>query len=304
MTKPLPSPLPSRDGIQPSYAWLPDGQWPNLLAWLVGRFPHLPRDILEARLARGEIVDEAGRIMTAETSYRPGSRIWYYREVPPETPVPFDEVILHRDEHLLVVDKPHFLATVPGGRYLRETLLARLRSKLELPELTPIHRLDRETAGLVLFCIHPPSRGKYQALFEQRSVQKEYEAIAPYRAELELPRVHRSRLQEGGKDGERFFIMQEVAGEPNSETRIALMEQRGALAKYRLEPHTGRKHQLRAHMLALGIPIQHDPWYPFVQTNKGEDFSQPLQLLARAVEFADPLTGAIRRFTSQRQLTW
>jgi tRNA pseudouridine32 synthase/23S rRNA pseudouridine746 synthase len=302
VTKPLPSPLPIKDAVPPSYAWLPQGQWPNLLAWLVERFPHLERSILEDRLARGEIVDEAGRIMAADTPYRPGSRIWYYREVPPETPVPFEETVLHRDEHLLVVDKPHFLATVPGGRYLRETLLARLRSKLDLPELTPIHRLDRETAGLVLFCIHPPSRGKYQALFEQRTVQKTYEAIAPFRADLQLPRVHRSLLQEGSRNGERFFTMQEVAGEPNSETRIELIEQRGELAKYRLSPHTGRKHQLRAHMASLGVPILNDPWYPAVLEDKGDDFSQPLQLLAREIEFVDPISGLPRRFESGLRL--
>lgn len=304
MTKPLPSPLPTKDGIQPSYAWLPEGQWPNLLAWLVERFPHLERGILEERLARGEIVDEAGRVMAADTPYRPGSRIWYYREVPPETPVPFAEEILYRDDRLLVVDKPHFLATVPGGRYLRETLLARLRGKFDLPHITPIHRLDRETAGVVLFCLHPPSRGKYQALFEQRSVTKVYEAIAPFRADLELPRMHRSRLQEGSRNGERFFTMQEVAGAPNSETHIELIERRGELAKYRLAPHTGRKHQLRAHMAALGIPILNDPWYPTVVEDKGDDFSQPLQLLAREIEFVDPLTQEKRRLSSRRSLAW
>lgn len=303
MTKPLPSPLPTKEGVPPSYAWLPEGEWPNLLAWLSTRFPHLQREILEGRLARGEIVDEAGRIMNADTPYRAGARIWYYREVPEEVPVPFDEVVLHRDERLLVVDKPHFLATIPGGRYLRETLLSRLRNKLDLPQLTPIHRLDRETAGLVLFCIDPKSRGAYQQLFEQRTVSKVYEAIAPYKPELELPRVHRSRLLEGGKDGAQFFTMQEVAGEPNSETRIELIEQRGELAKYKLAPHTGRKHQLRAHMLALGIPIQNDPWYPFVAVDK-EDFSKPLQLLARAVEFVDPVSGEPRRFESRRHLDW
>lgn len=305
MTKPLPSPLPLRDGVPPSYAWLPEGGWPDLLTWLRVRFPHLDEAILCERLARGEIVDELGRVMSADTPYRAGSRIWYYREVPSETPVPFDEVILHRDEHLLVVDKPHFLATIPGGRYLRETLLARLRSKLDLPELTPIHRLDRETAGLVLFCVHPPSRGKYQQLFEQRTVSKVYEAIAPFRPDLELPRMHRSRLVEGGTiqgDAAQFFTMHEVAGAPNSETRISLIERRGELAKYRLEPHTGRKHQLRAHMLALGIPILNDPWYPFVAVDK-DDFSKPLQLLARAVAFVDPISGELRCFESGLALT-
>lgn len=304
MTKPLPPPLPVKDSVPPSYAWLPEGAWPNLLAWLVERFPHLDRGILEERLARGEIVDEAGRIMAADTPYRAGSRIWYYREVPPETPVPFEESILYRDDYLLVVDKPHFLATVPGGRYLRETLLARLRNKHDLPELTPIHRLDRETAGVVLFCIHPPSRGKYQQLFERRTVQKVYEAIAPFRSDLELPHVHRSLLQEGSRNGERFFTMQEVAGEPNSETRIDVIEQRGGLAKYRLEPHTGRKHQLRAHMASLGIPILNDPWYPQVIEDKGDDFSAPLQLLAREIEFVDPVSGEARHFASQLRLEW
>lgn len=304
MTKPKPSPLPIKDQIPPSYAWLPEGQWPNLLTWLVERFPHLECGVLEDRLARGEIVDEDGRAMSADTPYRPGSRIWYYREVPPETQVPFDETILYRDERLLVVDKPHFLATVPGGRYLRETLLTRLRSKLDLPQITPIHRLDRETAGIVLFCIDPASRGKYQALFERRSVQKIYEAIAPFRADLVLPCVHRSRLEEGSRNGERFFTMQEAVGEPNSETRIELIERRGELAKYRLAPHTGRKHQLRAHMAALGVPILNDPWYPTVIEDKGDDFSTPLQLLAREIEFVDPLNGELRRFASRLSLDW
>ena len=268
------------------------------------RFPHLDEAVLRERLARGEIVDEVGRVMAADTPYRPGSRIWYYREVAPEAPVPFAEVILYRDERLLAVDKPHFLATVPGGRYLRETLLARLRSKLDLPHLTPVHRLDRETAGVVLFCLDPTSRGKYQRLFEQRTVKKIYEAIAPFCADLELPRVHRSRLREGSRNGERFFTMQEVAGEPNSETGIELIERRGDLAKYRLLPHTGRKHQLRAHMAALGIPILNDPWYPHLVEDKGDDFSRPLQLLAREIDFVDPVTGDIRRFFSQRALNW
>lgn len=302
MTRPLPAPLLPRDGVAPSYAWLPAGAWPHLLAWLVTRFPHLDEAVLRERLARGEIVDEAGRAMAADTPYRPGARIWYYREVPTETPVPFEAVVLHRDEHLLVVDKPHFLATVPGGQYLRETLLNRLRQAFALPELTPLHRLDRDTAGVVLFCLHPPSRGAYQKLFEQRTVKKVYEAIAPFRAELDLPRVHCSCLKEGADPAQPFFIMREVAGAPNSETRIALIKQHGARARYRLEPHTGRKHQLRVHMAALGVPIQNDPWYPQFREVAADDFSQPLQLLARAIEFVDPLSGELRRFESQREL--
>ncbi|PHV13266.1 pseudouridine synthase [Chitinimonas sp. BJB300] len=295
-----PPPLPNRDGVAPSFLWLPRESWPDLITFLVQRFPHMDESILRGRLERGELVDETGQRLAAQSPFQPGSRIWYYREVREETPVPFEEVVLHRDERLLVVDKPHFLSIIPAGRHLKETLLTRLRLKLDLPDLTPCHRLDRETAGVVMFCLHAPSRGAYQKLFEARAVQKTYEAIAPYRAGLDLPLVHRSRLEEG----EGFFTMQEVAGEPNSETRISLMERRGDWARYQLEPHTGKKHQLRAHLTALGIPIQNDPWYPTLQTEKGDDFSQPLQLLARRIEFLDPFSGTLRSFSSQRQLAW
>jgi tRNA pseudouridine32 synthase/23S rRNA pseudouridine746 synthase len=301
VTAPLPKrPLPVRDGVAPSYAWLPAGDWPDLLSYLVARFPHIGEAVLLGRFERGELVSDCGRALSPHEPYRAGTRIWYYRDVPPETIVPFDEVILHRDEHLLVVDKPHFLSTIPAGKYLRETLLTRLRHKLDLPELTPVHRLDRETAGVVVFCLHPPSRGAYQTLFERREVSKTYEAVAPYRADLTLPYVHRSLLEEG----DDFFTMQEVAGEPNSETRIDIIKRGDTHALYRLEPHTGKKHQLRVHMAALGVPILHDPWYPSFTEKKTEDFSRPLQLLARSIAFDDPVSGEARAFSSQRQLAW
>lgn len=293
-------PLPPRDGIAPSYLWLPNGQWPSLFVFLLQRFPHVGEAVLRERIGRAELVDEQGVPIALDTPYRPGGRIWYYREVPAEMPVPFEAEILHRDERLLVVDKPHFLAMIPAGRHLHETLLVRLRKQLGLPELTPIHRLDRETAGAVMFCLDPASRGAYQRLFEQRTVRKVYEAIAPFREDLALPCVHRSRLEEG----EGFFTMREVPGEPNSETRIELIARLGDLAHYRLAPHTGKKHQLRAHMAALGVPILNDPWYPTMQAAKGDDFSRPLQLLAREIGFVDPLSGEPRLFSSRRTLAW
>jgi len=292
------SPLPTRDGVAPSYLWLPEGQWPNLLTFLVERFPHVGEAVLRQRLARGELVDDAGLPLSADSPYCTGRRIHYYREVPHEPAVPFEETVLFRDQRLLVVDKPHFLAMIPAGRHLRETVLARLRTKLELPQLTPVHRLDRETAGVVLFCLDPASRGAYQRMFEQRTVRKTYEALAPYRAELALPRVHKSRLEES----EDFFLMREVAGEPNSETRIELIEQRGEQALYRLYPHTGKKHQLRAHLAALGIPICNDRWYPELQPDGPDDYARSLKLLARAIEFTDPFSGELRRFESRRGL--
>jgi len=293
-------PLPQRDGIGPSFAWLPAGQWPSLLAYLVARFPHLDPAILEGRLLRGELVNDEGRAFAIDSPYRAGIRIWYYRDVPPETSVPFEERVLYRDDRIVVADKPHFLSISPAGKYLRETLLTRLRHKLDLPDLTPVHRLDRETAGVVMFCHHAPSRGAYQGLFQSRQISKVYEAIAPFREDLVLPRVHCSLLEEG----EGFFTMREMPGEPNSETRIELIERRGDWARYRLEPHTGRKHQLRVHMAALGIPIRDDPWYPEVLPDKGDDFSKPLRLLARSITFTDPLSGIPRTFTSELQLDW
>lgn len=292
------TPLRVRDGIAPSYLWLPEGQWPSLLAFLIARFPHLGEEILRERMAKAELLDENGVPITEQTPYRQGGRVWYYREVVAETPIPFEEVVLHRDEHLLVVDKPHFLPMIPSGPYLQETLLIRLRKKLNLPQLTPVHRLDRETAGVVLFCVNPASRGAYQTLFERREIAKVYEAIAPYRADLALPLVYRSLMVAG----DTFFTMKEAPGEPNSETRISLIERRGENALYRLEPHTGRKHQLRLHLASLGIPICNDPFYPQVLPDKGDDYSKPLQLLARQIAFVDPISRERRCFESRREL--
>ncbi|NYT60179.1 pseudouridine synthase [Alcaligenaceae bacterium] len=293
------APLPARDGVTPSRAYLPPGPWTLLRDFLFERFPHVPRDILLERLARGDIVDEAGVAQTADSQYQALGWLWYYREVPTETSVPFDLPVLFRDDYLVVVDKPHFLASIPGGRYLKETALVRLRQSLSLPELSPLHRLDRDTAGVLVFCADPESRGAYQTLFQTRAVHKEYEALAGVRADLMFPLVHRSRVaQRAG-----HFTMQELAGEPNSETRIDLMEVQGGLGRYRLCPHTGRKHQLRVHMSALGLPIQNDGFYPVLQPYaQDDDFSRPLQLLARSIEFTDPISGQPRRFESRRSL--
>lgn len=289
-----------RNGVAPSRVHLPPGPWLNLLDFLLQRFPHMSPDILRARLARGDIVDEAGVAQTLNSPYQPLRWLWYYREVPAETQVPFELPVLFRDSRLVVVDKPHFLASIPGGRYLQETALIRLRDTLNLPLLSPIHRLDRDTAGVLLFCADAQSRGAYQALFQTRDVQKEYEAVASLREGLVLPLVHRSRLEARAD----HFTMQEAAGEANSETHIELIGQTaGGLGHYRLRPRTGRKHQLRVHMSALGVPICNDGFYPELQAYaEADDFSRPLQLLARTIEFIDPFTGQLRRFESQRSL--
>jgi len=291
-------PLPIRDGVAPSYLWLPDERWPSLLAFLVDRFPAVTEQEWIERMARGEVVDGRGEPVTPATPFRKQMRIWYYRELPPETPIPFEEQVLHMDEHLLVVDKPHFLPMIPTGRFVKETLLVRLKKKLGLPDLVPIHRLDRETAGVVIFSHNRATRGTYQSMFQKRTMQKTYEALAAPIVGRDFPFVYRSRMV----DADQFFVMREEEGEPNSETVVDVIEQRGDVCLYRLQPHTGRKHQLRLHMASLGSPIINDAFYPVALPCKGDDFRHPLQLLARSITFTDPLTGFDRTFVSQRKI--
>jgi tRNA pseudouridine32 synthase/23S rRNA pseudouridine746 synthase len=225
--------------------------------------------------------------------------VYYYRAVPDEPRIPFDEVIVFQDEQLIVVDKPHFLPVMPSGGYLAETVLVRLKQKLGIDTLVPVHRIDRDTAGLVMFSIQPETRARYHALFSQRSVKKTYEAIAPWRDDLKLPLTRESRIVEAG----HFMLQHEVSGPPNAVTHLALLEVRGALARYALSPVTGKRHQLRVHMAALGLPIMGDGLYPTLTPEGQVDYQRPLQLLAKSIEFTDPISGQSRRFDSRRVLS-
>ena len=292
------APLPMRDGVTPSYLWLPEGDWPDLIGFMVANYPAVTEAQWRERMARGDVVDARGTLLRPDSPYKRGLRIFYYRELEEETPIPFEEAILYQDEHIVVADKPHFLPTIPTGRFLKETLLVRLRRRLGIEDLVPIHRLDRETAGVVVFSCNAQSRGAYQSLFQKRLVQKEYEALAGPLPGRAFPFNYKSRLVEGDK----FFTMKEAPGEPNSETTIDVIETRGEQVLYRLWPHTGRQHQLRVHLAALGIPIVNDAFYPVALPCKGDDVSQPLKLLARAIGFPDPLTDEWRWFESLQRL--
>jgi tRNA pseudouridine32 synthase/23S rRNA pseudouridine746 synthase len=248
----------------------------------------------------GKVVGADGAAIAADTPYAAGAFVWFHRDRPAEVPVPFTIDVVHQDEHIVVVDKPHFLATMPRGGHVTQTALARLRAELGIPALGAAHRLDRMTAGLLLFTVRPEERGAYQTLFSDRRVHKEYEAVAPYSPGIPLPRTVRSHIVK-----ERGIIAAyEVAGaEPNSESHVELVEHRGALGRYRLTPHTGRTHQLRVHMNTLGLPILGDPLYPEVAAPAApDDFRRPLQLLARVLAFTDPVTGVAHRFVSGRTL--
>lgn len=303
------SPLPVRDGVNATRLRLPvEGPWATAMDYMMHRWGHIDPQGIEDRFDAGEIVGEGGIPLSRATKLEDHTFIWYYRTLPSETRIPVELNILHQDEHLLVVDKPHFLPTTPGGTYIQESALVRLRNQLNLPHLIPMHRLDRMTAGLLLLSTNPETRGKYQVLFEKRQLQKEYECVsasepaAGYPA-VEYPVVVRNRMTKS-----RSYLLAEVIdGEPNAETRIERLttyddggRQR---ALYRLEPHSGKTHQLRVHMASLGLGILNDAFYPDLLDKAPDDYTKPLQLLARGVRFVDPITKEPVEYRSRLQLS-
>ena len=285
---------------QASTLYLPPGSWETVLDCLCGHFRAIGREQWLDRIARGRVLDADGVPISLDLRYKEGLRIHYFREVPDEQPIPVLESILYADEHLVVADKPHFLPVTPAGEYVEQTLLRRLIRRLGNPHLVPLHRIDRHTAGLVLFSANPQSRSAYQSLFPTRAIEKRYEAIAPALSELQFPLLHKSRLVEG----EPFFRMKEGPGSANTETAIEVREQNGEWWRYGLYPVTGKKHQLRVHMAALGAGIQNDPFYPQVLKDAPDDFTRPLRLLAQGLKFRDPITAQLREFASSLTLSW
>ncbi|WP_265520666.1 pseudouridine synthase [Oerskovia flava] len=296
------SPLPVRDGLNATRLVLPHdpvstARFTRTLDYVLHRFPG-DAERLAVKVAAGEVVDGRGRPVTARTPYEPRGFVFLYRDPPVEPEVPFEIAVLHRDENLLVVDKPHFLASIPRGAFVARSALVRLRRDLDLPELSPAHRLDRVTAGVLVLTVRPEVRGAYQELFARREVRKEYEAVAPFDPALALPCTVRSRIHK-----ERGVMRAtEVPGEPNAESHVELVDVRGTLGRYRLRPHTGKTHQLRLHMNRLGVPILHDNFYPEPYDVAPDDYSRPLQLVSRSVEFTDPLSGRPRLFATDRRL--
>jgi len=268
------------------------------------RFPSVSSALWRERMANGEVLDASGVALHPNSSYTPHQKIFYYRSVFAESRIPFDEVILYRDDYVVVVDKPHFLPVTPSGNYLQETLLVRLKRTLGIDTLAPMHRIDCDTAGLVIFTIDPATRSSYQELFRNQAVTKVYYAVAPYRADLPSPFVYRSRLI----DGDHFMQVRETSGLTNAQTTIQVQAIRNHYALYQLSPATGYRHQLRVQMAALRLPICNDRLYPILQPKPGPavspNYSQPLQLLAASLTFIDPISRIARCFKSRRTLEW
>lgn len=298
------SPLPVRDGVGATRLHVPrSGPWPTVSAYMVERFFHLDAERLLGRFDRGEIVAFDGSALARDTPLGAAEFVWYYREPPVEIDIPFDVDILHQDDHLLVVDKPHFLPTTPAGKYVQNSALVRLRNLLGNPDLAPIHRLDRATAGLLMFSTRPQTRGAYQMLFQDRAIEKVYEAVSPRPddAELSFPltvRLHIEKLRG------QVCVQVDPTRDPNSETLIELRGEDEHVIHTLLRPHTGKMHQLRVHLASVGAGILHDNLYPVLTDERPDDHDHPLQLLARELRFIDPLSGREREFTTRRTLQY
>jgi tRNA pseudouridine32 synthase/23S rRNA pseudouridine746 synthase len=291
------------DGVSSSRVYLPsDKRYRDLLEFFTITFPHIKLSEWKTRFTKGLIMTVDGEPVRADDPYQTNTHLIYFRRLDREPEIPFAEEILYQDEHIVVADKPHFLPVTPSGLYLHQTLLNRLKKRTGIQTLSPIHRIDRDTAGLVIFSVRPQERALYQNLFRDRAVKKVYEAIALYYEEqaLRLPMTYQNKMAES----EHFLQMQEVQGEPNADTFIELIEVDKPWARYRLIPGSGKKHQLRSHLNTLGIPIRNDQIYPFLTPYQEYDidFSKPLQLLAKEIYFVDPISKQEKSFMSCRTL--
>jgi len=299
------TPLAIKQGVSPSCLYLKKGNWKTIFEYFCSSFPHISHDECLLRFTQGEVKFEDGCVISPDTPFKRDVKIFYYRELPSEIKVPFEEKIIFENERFLIADKPHFLAVAPSGEYLHETLIVRLRKKTKLDELELCHRLDRETAGLVLITKKQEYRAMYHQLFSERKITKIYHAISNLPSDsMNFPIIKRSKII----SSEPFFLMKESENFEDSESglsesKIELIKTGLKQALYQLTPKTGKKHQLRVHMASIGLPIKNDVFYPQLLSRRPEDFSKPLQLLAKSLYFKDPYSGKNYKFNSDYDLS-
>lgn len=299
------SPLPTRNGLNSAWVGTPrEHRWATMRDFLVWKIPRLSPERIDEMFAERRFVDEKGVPVPIDAPFQHHRFIFFHRDLPDEVAPPGELRVLHRDERLVVLDKPHFTASIPRGRHVIYSAVVQARNMLDLPELAPAHRLDRLTAGVLMCTTRQEYRRDYQLLFDKRLPRKRYEAVGRFREDLDFPlNLSSHMLKRRGS-----IIAEEVPGaEPNAHTLVELIDHRdhpqhGPVARYRVSPRTGKTHQIRLHMNSLGIPIVHDPFYPEVLDQELDDFTRPLQLLARELRFTDPLDGNERVFTSKRTL--
>ncbi|MEW4982100.1 MAG: pseudouridine synthase [Cycloclasticus sp.] len=273
----------------------------TVLEYLIIKFPYVDAKIWQQRMADGKVHWHDGSLITTRSPFKPQQRVYYYREVDSEPSIPFEETILFQDQHILVAYKPHFLAVTPGGIYVNECLQNRLQRSTGIKALQPLHRLDRVTAGLVMFSVNPSSRHRYHHLFETRQIHKTYQAIAKI-SHGEKLLAQEWDIKNRIVQGEPRFRMQVTKGEANSHSVIRCLQQSIQHALFELNPVTGKTHQLRVHMQELGWPILNDKYYPKLQPLSADNYSAPLQLLAKELQFVDPITQQPRSFSCDNNL--
>jgi tRNA pseudouridine32 synthase / 23S rRNA pseudouridine746 synthase len=295
----------TRDGVGASRVFCPEGVWSSLFSFLCERFAAVSPVEWQARFESARVLNAQAQALRLDAPYIGKQTVYYFRAVHEESPIPYQATVLYQDDCLVVADKPHFLPVIPSGQYVKETLLVRLKRSLNLPNLVPLHRIDRDTAGIVMFCSQPKYRASYHALFRDGAIIKTYHALAAYREPLaqSLPISIINRLV----TADNFMQMRTVPGAANTHTQVLAIEPLAAhpnIAQYTLRPHTGKRHQLRVHMLGLGVPIIGDGIYPAFLPERDICVlgHAPLQLLAQSLAFADPITGQERFFESRRRL--
>jgi len=273
----------------------------TVLEYLIIKFPYIDAKIWQQRMANGKVHWHDGSLITTRSPFKPQQRVYYYREVDSEPSIPFEETILFQDQHILVAYKPHFLAVTAGGIYVNECLQNRLQRSTGIKALQALHRLDRVTAGLVMFSVNPSSRHRYHHLFETRQIHKTYQAIAKI-SHGEKLLAQEWDIKNRIVQGEPRFRMQVTKGEANSHSMIRCLQQSAQHALFELNPVTGKTHQLRVHMQELGWPILNDKYYPKLQPLSADNYSAPLQLLAKELQFVDPITQQPRNFSCDNNL--
>ena len=295
--------LQNINGVGPSKVFLPEGPYLTVLDFLEKRFPRGTRAGWERRMTAGRVFNQSGISLLPDSPYLPRTIVYYYREFAENFVIPFQESIVFEDELLLVADKPHYLPVTPVGPYIQETLLVRLRRRTGIEQLSALHRLDLETAGLVMFTKQVSTRDTYASLFRKRLISKTYHAISQDSDRYQWPLTYSSYIESSNE----FMKMQERSGAANAITQIQVLERDRGHALYQLQPQTGKKHQLRVHMNALGMPIYNDQIYPTMlayTAPEKRNYANPLQLLAKELRFIDPVTGMERHFESQLKLQW
>lgn len=338
----LTPPLAQKNGIDPIQLVLPQpeelpeeltsgGRTPATIAdYLIARFYPNDPQIIHARFKTGEVRLDGGTVLTIDSPYMPGERIWYFRELADEPELPSDLPILFEDEHVLAIDKPHFLPTTPRGAYIAQTALTKLRVREGNPLLIPIHRLDRPTAGVLLFAKTVEARRPFQMMFQHRQVSKTYHAVAPVTADpaaaeqalstegllvrshiqkvrdvLQVQQLSEAECAAQGVDPNTLTtarILETFTPSP-AEAEAWGAERDRPWGLYELAPHTGKTHQLRAHLNLLGAPILGDVLYPRVLPDGPDRPEYPLQLLARTLSFEHPITGEPISLRSGRTLS-